>query len=145
MRLWQNVYRLLPWLQGGVLYNDGAVQMFAALCGKENAGLRQHGCNAVVYGGGRLHTAGLADAAAHDLAGGCLLYTSIVLERYDSHVPMGDERGVYTAPAVRRWIAELARENEGFVVLHELKNSSPVLPALRRQMEFLWKENKEVL
>lgn len=70
---------------------------------------------------------------------------SIVLERYDSHVPMGDERGVYTAPAVRRWIAELARENEGFVVLHELKNSSPVLPALRRQMEFLWKENKEVL
>ena len=53
-------------------------------------------------------------------------------------MPMGDERGVYTAPAVRRWIAELARENEGFVVLHELKNSSPVLPALRRQMEFLW-------
>ena len=34
---------------------------------------------------------------------------------------------------------------EGFVVLHELKNSSPVLPALLRQMEFLWKEDKEVL
>ena len=68
-----------------------------------------------------------------------------MLERYDSHVPMGDERGVYTALAVRRWIDELMRENKGFVLLHELKNSSPIRPALRCQMEFLWKEDKEEL
>ena len=38
---------------------------------------------------------------------------------------MGDERGVYTALAVRRWIDELMRENKGFVLLHELKTVVP--------------------
>ena len=62
----------------------------------------------------------------------------IVLDRYDSHVPLGDETGVYTAPALRRWIECLMQENKNFVLLHELKNSSPALATLRQQMDFLW-------
>jgi len=30
------------------------------------------------------------------------------------------------------------QENKNFVLLHELKNSSPALATLRQQMDFLW-------
>ena len=32
------------------------------------------------------------------------------------YVPLGDETGVYTAPALRRWIECLMQENKNFVL-----------------------------
>lgn len=60
----------------------------------------------------------------------------IVLGMYDSHVPMGGE-GVILADEMKRIIRELASKNETFVLLHELKNSKPILPALEAQLAFL--------
>jgi hypothetical protein len=48
----------------------------------------------------------------------------IVLEHYDSHVPVG--RGSLRPEDVRKTLEELASENDGFVILHELKNSEDI-------------------
>lgn len=60
----------------------------------------------------------------------------IVLGMYDSHVPMGGD-GVILADDMKRMIQQLAEKNDGFVLLHELKNSKPILPALEAQLAFL--------
>lgn len=61
----------------------------------------------------------------------------IVLDKYDSHIPMG--RGVLLAEEMKSLIAELQKKNDTFVLLHELKNSRPLVPDLEDQLAFLGK------
>lgn len=61
----------------------------------------------------------------------------IVLDKYDSHIPMG--RGVLLAEEMKSLIAELQKKNDTFVLLHELKNSRPLVPDLEDQLAFLRK------
>lgn len=59
----------------------------------------------------------------------------IVLDKYDSHITMG--KGVLLADEMKNLIKELQKQNETFVLLHELKNSTPVYSDLEEQLEFL--------
>lgn len=59
----------------------------------------------------------------------------LVLQHYDSHLPLG--QGVLRAGDVRGWIQTLRARCPGFVLLHELKNSAPLLPDLQAQLAFL--------
>lgn len=61
----------------------------------------------------------------------------IVLDKYDSHIPMG--KGVLLAEEMKSLIAELQKKNDTFVLLHELKNSRPLVPDLEDQLAFLRK------
>jgi hypothetical protein len=61
----------------------------------------------------------------------------IVLDKYDSHIPMG--RGVLLAEEMKKLMAELKNKNDTFVLLHELKNSRPLVPDLEAQLAFLGK------
>jgi hypothetical protein len=60
---------------------------------------------------------------------------SIVLNHYDSHIPMG--KGVLTVDSVKRMIERLATLNDDFVLLHELKNSKLLQNDLETQLAFL--------
>lgn len=55
----------------------------------------------------------------------------IVLGAYDSHTPLGG--GYLQGTQVRRLLDALAEENEGFAVLHELKNSKDIYADLTAQ------------
>lgn len=60
---------------------------------------------------------------------------NIVLCAYDSHIPLGT--GPLPRDGMRALIAALQRVNPGLVLLHELKNSVPLRPALETQLAFL--------
>lgn len=59
----------------------------------------------------------------------------IVLGQYDSHEVLGD--GALNGGDVAAILAQLEEENHGLMLLHELKNSVPVEPALQRQLAAL--------
>lgn len=59
----------------------------------------------------------------------------IVLGEYDSHEVLGD--GALAGSAVAALLAQLESENGELMLLHELKNSVPVEPALQRQLSAL--------
>ena len=60
----------------------------------------------------------------------------ILLTHYDSHVPMGTD-GVIVRDDMLRIIEKLASENPDLELLWELKNSKPIIPAIKKQAEFL--------
>ena len=60
----------------------------------------------------------------------------ILLTNYDSHVPMGCG-GVIVKEDMLRIIGELEKQNPELQLLYELKNSKPIAPAIKKQVEFL--------
>jgi hypothetical protein len=59
----------------------------------------------------------------------------IVLEHYDSHLPLG--QGLLNPEGVRRLLLKLADASPNAVVLHELKNSTNVLSEVAAQVDAL--------
>ena len=59
----------------------------------------------------------------------------IVLGEYDSHEVLGD--GALNGSDMAVLLAQLEEKNQGLMLLHELKNSIPVEPALQRQLAAL--------
>lgn len=59
----------------------------------------------------------------------------IVLGEYDSHEVLGD--GALNGSDMAVLLAQLEEKNQGLMLLHELKNSVPVEPALQRQLAAL--------
>lgn len=56
----------------------------------------------------------------------------IVLDDYDSHVPMGT-KGSLDVQRIREALFTLANQNDDFVILHELKNETDILKAVVQQ------------
>ena len=60
---------------------------------------------------------------------------ALVLDHYDSHVPLGS--GVLPGRETAQLLQMLARDNPDFAILHELKNSEDILADLAAQREAL--------